>query len=73
MGGPEAKRRPAPSWISRFAEEFAEENGATATEYGILMSFIALLSMAAITILGLELQGWFDELTAHLKLLLGIP
>lgn len=37
------------------------------------MSFIVLLTMAAITLLGLELQGWFDELTAHLKLLLGIP
>lgn len=69
MRGPEAKRRPAPSWISRFAEE----NGATATEYAILMSYMVLLTVGAITLLGLELQGWFDELTAHLKLLLGIP
>ena len=69
MRSPKPKRGPPPSWISRFAEE----NGATATEYGILMAFIVMLTMAAITLLGLELQGWFDELTAHLKLLLGIP
>ena len=69
MGSPEAKRRPTPSWIDRFPEE----NGAASTEYGILMSFIVLLTMAAITLLGLELQGWFDDLTVHLKLLLGIP
>lgn len=65
----EATRRLTPSWINRLLEE----NGATATEYGMLMSFIVLLTMAAITLLGLELQGWFDELTVHLKLLLGIP
>lgn len=69
MGTPEPMRRPPPSWINRLLEE----NGATATEYGMLMSFIVLLTMAAITLLGLELQGWFDELTVHLKLLLGIP
>lgn len=65
----EATRRLTPGWINRLLEE----NGATATEYGMLMSFIVLLTMAAITLLGLELQGWFDELTVHLKLLLGIP
>lgn len=60
---------PAPRWLRRLAEE----NGATATEYGVVMAFIVMFTMAAITLFGLELQGWFDELTAHLKLLLGIP
>ncbi|MGK3956913.1 Flp family type IVb pilin [Arthrobacter sp. R4] len=59
----------ARAWMRRLAEE----RGATATEYGILLSFIVLLTMGAITLLGLELMGWFDELTTHLKLLLGIP
>lgn len=50
-----------------------DEKGATATEYGILMSFIVMLTAIGITFFGLELLGWFDDLTAHLKLVLGIP
>jgi Flp pilus assembly pilin Flp len=60
---------PAPRWVRRLAEE----TGATATEYGIVMAFIVMVTMAAIILFGLEMRGWFDELTAHLKLLLGIP
>ncbi|MCO4275101.1 Flp family type IVb pilin [Pseudarthrobacter sp. HLT3-5] len=56
-------------WLKQFAEK---ENGATATEYGILMAFIVMLIVTAVTFLGLELLGWYDELTAHLKLVLGI-
>ena len=59
----------APEWVRRLAEE----RGATATEYGILLSFIVLITMGSITVLGLELMGWYDELTAYLKLVLGIP
>ena len=50
-----------------------DEKGATATEYGILMSFIVMVTATGITFFGLELLGWFDDLTAHLKLVLGIP
>ncbi|MEJ1179390.1 MULTISPECIES: Flp family type IVb pilin [unclassified Pseudarthrobacter] len=50
-----------------------DEEGATATEYGILMSFIVMLTAIGISFFGLELLGWFDDLTAHLKLVLGIP
>lgn len=68
-GTPASTSRPAPRWVRRLAEE----NGATATEYGIVLAFIVMVTMAAIILFGLEMQGWFDELTAHLKLLLGIP
>lgn len=51
----------------------ADEKGATATEYGFLLSFIVLITMGSITVLGLEVMGWYDELTAYLKLVLGIP
>lgn len=51
----------------------ADERGATATEYGILMAFITVIAMAGISLLGLALSGWFDELTVHLKAVLGIP
>lgn len=59
----------SPRWVRRLAEE----RGATATEYGILMSFLAMIVIAGITLFGLELLGWYDELTVHLKLVLGIP
>lgn len=61
--------RPPPRWVQRLAEE----RGSTATEYGILMSFMAMIVIAGITLFGLELLGWYDELTVHLKLVLGIP
>jgi Flp pilus assembly pilin Flp len=69
MRNPARTSRPAPRWHQRIAEE----NGAIATEYGILMAFIVMFTVGTITLFGLEMQGWFDELTVHLKLLLGIP
>lgn len=69
MRNPVRTSRLAPRWVRRLAEE----NGATATEYGILMAFIVMFTVGTITLFGLEMLGWFDELTAHLKLLLGIP
>lgn len=58
-----------PAWMKRLAEE----RGANATEYGLLMSLIMMIVIAGITLYGLELLGWYDELTVHLKLVLGIP
>ncbi|MDQ0663511.1 Flp pilus assembly pilin Flp [Arthrobacter ulcerisalmonis] len=51
----------------------ADEVGATATEYGILMAFIVVIALAGVSLFGLALTGWYDELTAHLKVVLGIP
>lgn len=59
--------------LGRVRSFSAEERGSTATEYGILMSFLAMMVIAGITLFGLELLGWYDELTAHLQLVLGIP
>ncbi|MDQ0673689.1 Flp pilus assembly pilin Flp [Pseudarthrobacter siccitolerans] len=50
-----------------------DEVGATATEYGILMAFIVVIAFAGVSLFGLALSGWYDELTAHLKVVLGIP
>lgn len=61
--------RPAPRWVQRLGEE----HGAIATEYGILMAFIVMITMSGITFYGLEVLGWFDELKVYLKLVLGIP
>ena len=51
----------------------AEEVGATATEYGILMAFVVVIALAGVSLFGLALNGWYDELTVHLKVVLGIP
>lgn len=69
MRNPALNDRPAPRWV----QLLGEERGATATEYGILMAFIIMITVSGITFYGLELLGWFDELTAFLKLVLGIP
>jgi Flp pilus assembly pilin Flp len=69
MRNPALNDRPAPRWVQRLGEE----HGATATEYGIVMAFIIMITISGITFYGLELLGWFDELTAYLKLVLGIP
>jgi Flp pilus assembly pilin Flp len=61
--------QPGSNWLHRISDE----KGATATEYGVLLSFIVLITMGTIVLLGLELMGWYDELTAYLKLVLGIP
>lgn len=61
------------SLLVRVRRLMAEEHGATATEYGILMAFIVVIAMAGVSLFGLALSGWYDELTANLKVVLGIP
>jgi pilus assembly protein Flp/PilA len=39
-----------------------KEKGATATEYAVLVSFIALIIIAGVTIFGNALSGWFTNL-----------
>lgn len=62
------QNQPSQGWLPWFADE----HGATATEYGILMSFIVIVTMSGVTLFGLELLGWYDEITAHFKLMWGI-
>jgi pilus assembly protein Flp/PilA len=63
----------SPSLRATVRHLMTDEQGATATEYGILMAFIVLIAMAGVSLFGLALSGWFDELTVHLKVVLGIP
>jgi len=63
----------SPSLRAKVRQLMTDEHGATATEYGILMAFIVVMAMAGVSLFGLALSGWFDELTAHLKVVLGIP
>ncbi|WP_461164811.1 Flp family type IVb pilin [Arthrobacter sp. R4-81] len=68
-----ARRREKIQPRQRWLQLLLDEHGTTATEYSLLMSFIVMIVIVGITFFGLELLGWYDELTAHLKLVLGIP
>ena len=49
------------------------ERGATATEYGILVSFLALALVLGVTAFGQALNLHYQGLTATLSSALGIP
>ena len=41
-----------------------EEKGATATEYALLVAFIAFAIIVGVTVFGTALSGYFDKLGA---------
>lgn len=43
-----------------------KEKGATATEYAVLVSFIALIIIAGVTIFGNALSDWFSTLAGKI-------
>jgi pilus assembly protein Flp/PilA len=43
------------------------ESGATAIEYALLASLIAVAIIASITVIGTQLQNTFNEVSANLK------
>jgi pilus assembly protein Flp/PilA len=45
----------------------ANESGATAIEYGLLASLVAVAIIAAITAVGTKLQNTFNEVAGNLK------
>lgn len=56
--------------LSRHSEQ---EKGATATEYGILVGFIAFAIVVGIGAFGIALNGVFADLTSEVQIALGIP
>lgn len=50
-----------------------EERGATATEYGISVGFIAIVIVVGVGALGLALNDSFNDLTTGIMTALGIP
>lgn len=57
------------SLISRLSVE----RGATATEYSLLVGFIAMVIVAGVGLFGLGLDGYFNGLTNGVKAALGLP
>jgi pilus assembly protein Flp/PilA len=43
-----------------FAARFDNEEGATAVEYGLMVSLIAVIIITAVTLIGTELRDAFD-------------
>lgn len=43
-----------------------EDEGATAVEYGLIVSLIAVVIIAAVTAVGLALQGTFNNIAGSL-------
>ena len=43
-----------------------EEKGATAVEYGLMVGLIAVVIIAAVTLLGTQLRTLFESITAAL-------
>ena len=50
------------AFVSGVKDKFASEKGATATEYSLLVAFIAFAVITGATIFGTSLSSWFDDL-----------
>lgn len=47
--------------IAGIKDRLATEKGATATEYSLLLAFIALIIIVGVTALGTALNNWFSS------------
>lgn len=51
--------------MKRLLKFLKDEEGAIAMEYGLLAAFIALVIIAAVTILGTNLNEFFNKIAAN--------
>ncbi len=47
--------------IAKFQARLAEDEGATAVEYGLMVSLIAVVIIAAVTLIGVNLTNIFTQ------------
>lgn len=50
------------AFVAGIKDRLASEKGATATEYSLLVAFIALLIIIGVTAFGTALNNWFSTL-----------
>ncbi|ACL40599.1 Flp/Fap pilin component [Pseudarthrobacter chlorophenolicus A6] len=50
------------TYVTGLRNRMDSEKGATATEYSLLVAFIALLIIAGVTLFGNALSAWFSTL-----------
>jgi pilus assembly protein Flp/PilA len=53
------------AFVSGVKDRLTSEKGATATEYSLLVAFIALLIIAGVTLFGNALNDWFSTLASR--------
>lgn len=53
------------AFVTGVKDRFTSEKGATATEYSLLVAFIALLIIIGVTAFGTALNTWFSNLGAR--------
>jgi pilus assembly protein Flp/PilA len=51
------------AFVSGIKDRLESEKGATATEYSLLVAFIAFGIIVAVTAFGTALSGWFTEVS----------
>jgi pilus assembly protein Flp/PilA len=54
------------SFVAVAQHRLKEEKGATAVEYGLMVGLIAVVIIAAVSLLGKQLDGLFDSITKEL-------
>lgn len=55
------------SFIAGVKDKLESEKGATATEYSLLVAFIAFAIIVGVTAFGNELSTWFNDLGTTVK------
>ena len=50
------------AFVSGIKDRLESEKGATATEYSLLIAFIAFLIIGGVTVFGTALSTWFTDL-----------
>lgn len=54
------------AFVAGIKDKLTPEKGATATEYSLLVAFIAFGIIIAVTAFGTSLSGWFDKISAEI-------
>jgi pilus assembly protein Flp/PilA len=55
------------AFVSGVKDKLTPEKGATATEYSLLVAFIAFGIIIAVTAFGTALSGWFGEISTKIN------
>lgn len=55
------------AFVAGIKDKLESEKGATATEYSLLVAFIAFGIIIAVTAFGTALSGWFDDISAEIN------
>ena len=52
--------------LLRFVARFEREDGQALAEYGLILALIAVIAIAALTVLGVAVSGTLDDIAAAL-------